>query len=374
MRARASVWLAILLPGLAFAADLDDPFPIRDPFPFRLLFLDSAPVSATLQPPLRARLSINTSYVNTMVATDDLVKLYTRDSSFGGIVTLGVLQAVANAQPSRTAYILDGESLRTTLQARVGILPRLEVVADVPFVSLTSGFMDAYIDDFHREFNLPDGGRPAFAQDKFRAGYVGDGAVVYFDEAPGGLRLGDIVLSATTALQAERSRAPAISFTLSGKLPTGDYHVLGGSGSFDYGAALRASKRWGRSTAHAALSFNSVGTWRLAPSLPLHNSRTLSGTYAYSITPRTCLILQALRTSGPFPFRSGNDLGKVAMEIAAGFRHRTKPGIEVEWSFIENVDPFYNTPDIGVYLGIVYHTGESAGRAPNRSSYIPPTP
>ena len=367
MRPRAILWLALLLPGLAFASDLDDPLPIRDPFPLKLLFLDQPPSGAALQAPLRARLSINASYVNTMVATEDLVELYNRDPSYRGIVTLGVLQMVANAQPSRTAFIFDGETMRTTLQARVGITQRFELGVDAPFLSQYRGFMDPYIDEFHHRLGLPDGGRTGFAHDEFRAGYVGDGATVYFDQAPGGMRLGDIVLSAAGALLVEDRRSPAMSLLLSAKLPTGDYHTLDGSGSLDYGGTLRLSKRWGRSTAHAGFSFNSVGEWRLAPALGLHNSRSLFGAYVFSATPNTCLILQAVRTAGPFPFRSGNDLGKVAMEVDGGFRHRMARGLELEWSFIENIDPYYNTPDIGVFLGLNYHTGGAAASTGGRS-------
>jgi len=373
MRRCAPLWLAILFPGLAFASDLDDPFPIRDPFPFKVLFLDASPVSATLQSPLHARVSINTSYVNTMVATDDLVKLYERNSP-GGRVTLGTLQAVANVQPSGTAYILDGESLRTAFQARIGVAPRFEVGVEVPFVYFSNGFMDGFIDSFHSTFSLPDGGRPAFAQNQFRLGYIGDGTVIYLDQAPGGPHLGDIVVSATTPLLLEGRRFPAVSFTLSAKLPTGDYRDLAGSGSFDYGGTLRSSRTWGRSTAHAGLAFNSVGEWKLAPSLALHNSRSLFGAYAFSLTPRTCLLLQGLRTSGPFPFRSGNDLGKVAMEVAAGFRHRARSGMDVEWAFIENIDPFYNTPDIGIHVGLVYRTGQVSGGPSRRAPDRPPKP
>ena len=190
MRPRAALWLALLLPGLAFSSGLDDPLPIRDPFPFKLLFLDQPPSAAALQPPLGARFSINSSYVNTMVATNDLVELYNRDPSYRGIVTLGVLQMMANAQPSRTAFIFDGETMRTTLQARVGIAQRFELGVDAPFLSQYRGFMDPLIDEFHQRFGLPDGGRTGFAHNQFRAGYIGDGVTEYSDEAPDGLRLG----------------------------------------------------------------------------------------------------------------------------------------------------------------------------------------
>jgi uncharacterized protein DUF3187 len=358
------VWLLLLLPGLAFASNLDDPLPIRDQFPFKLLFLDQPPLGATLQPPQQVRFSINASYVNTMVATDDLVGLFTQDPSYRGVVTLNLLRAVATAQPSQSAFVFDGETLRTALQARFGISRRLEAGIEVPVLSQGAGFMDPYIDDFHRQFNLPDGGRTAFAQDQFRIGYVGDGATVYFDTAPDGPRLGDIVLSATGALLMDGGRSPALSLTMSAKLPTGDYRTFAGSGSFDYGATLRFSKRWTRSAAHAGYSFNWVGKWKLAPDLPLRDSRSLFATYAFTATPRTCLIIQVLRTDGPFPFRAGNDLGKVAMEVAGGFRHRFNQAFDLEWSFIENLDPFYNTPDIGAFLGFNFHVGGGGGTPP----------
>ena len=140
--------------------------------------------------------------------------------------------------------------------------------------------------------------------------------------------------------------------------------------SADYGGALRVSKRWGRSAFHAGYAFNVLGDWRLAPGLPLKNSRSLFATYAFLPTPRTSLIGQVLRTGGPFPFRTGNDLGKVAMEVFAGFRHRTSRGPCLESGFIENIDPFYNTPDIGAFLGFIYST-PAAGV---RSTGGPPAP
>src|SRR2546425_204264 len=373
MRLRSTLFLACLLPGLAFASDLDDPLPVRDALPFKLLFLDTPPGGADIQRLSRPFYSLNAVYVNTMIATDDLILLYERvgQQVYDGRVDLGVLQTVANAQTSRTAFIFDGETLRTTLRARVGILPRLEVGMEVPFLSQGRGFMDPYIDSFHQRLHLPDGGRSGFDHNQFRAGYIGDGETVYVDSAPSRMRLGDIVLSATGGLLVDGARTPALSLTLSAKLPSGDYRTLDGSGSADYGATLRLSKRWGRSTVHAGTAYNVVGEWRLAPRLPLHNSRSLFAAYAFSVTPRTCVIAQVLRTAGPFPFRSGNDLGKVAMGMSAGFRHRLPRGLEVEWSFIENLEPFYNSTDIGTFIGLNYRTGATPAADLGRSANSP---
>ena len=149
---------------------------------------------------------------------------------------------------------------------------------------------------------------------------------------------------------------PAVNVTISAKLPTGDFKALYGSGSIDYGGAVRVSRRWRRSAVHGGYAYNVLGEWRLAPGLPIKDTRSLFVAYAFSATPRTSLIAQVLRTGGPFPFRRGNDLGKVAMEIFAGFRHRLARGPDLESGFIENIDPFYNTPDIGAFFGFTYNT------------------
>jgi uncharacterized protein DUF3187 len=351
--------LACLIPGLVLATDLDEPFPLREALPFRLLFLDQPPGEAGLQPASEARFSVSAVYVNTMVATDDLIHLYSRvgQQLYDGEVDLGVLQMVAGSQDSQTAFIVDGETLRTSLRARVGILPRLEAGLEVPFLSQGSGFMDPIIDSFHDHLHLPDGGRTGFAHNQFRAGYVGDGETVYLDRSPSGLQLGDIVLSATGALLLEHGRSPALSMTLSAKLPSGDYRTLAGSGSRDYGANVRYSQTWGRSTLHAGYSYNALGEWRLAPDLPLRNSKSMFAAYAYAATPNTSLIVQILRSGGPFPFRSGNDLGRVTLGLSAGFRHRLPRGFDFEWSFLENLEPYYNTPDIGTFIGLNFRTG-----------------
>jgi len=358
LRALILAFLLTAIPGAVAASDLDDPFPVRDQLPFKLLFLDQAPAGADVQPVHGARFTVSATYENTMVATDDLILLYERTgtATYGGHVTLPVLQAIASVQPSNSAYIFDGETLRTLLKARVGLARGIELGFEMPFLSYGGGFMDPFIDSFHRRFSLPEGGRTGFARNQFRAGYIGDGETVYFDRSPDGFQVGDIVLSVTGALMRERRVLPALNATLSAKLPTGDFKILSGSGSVDYGGALRASKRWTRSALHAGFAYNVLGDWRLAPGLPIKNSRSIFLAYAFSPTPRTSLIGQILRTGGPFPFRPGNDLGKVALEVSVGFRHRLASGPCLESGFIENIDPFYNTPDIGAFVGFSFST------------------
>lgn len=350
--------LLVTISCSAFASSPDDPLPIRSQLPFKLLFLEPAPAAAGIEPDREARFSLHATYENTLVASDALVSEFERNgmAAYNGRVTLPILTSTAAGQPSGTAYVLDGETLRTVLDARVGVGRRIELGIEVPFLSHGRGFMDGPIDSFHDQFHLPDGGRTGFAHDQFRAGYVGDGQTIYLDEPPGGMRLGDIVVSATGLLVPDRARGLAVTASLSAKLPTGSWRDLTGSGSMDYGLALRLTRKWTRSTLHLGWAMNHLGEWKLAPGLDLHRTRDLFGAYTFAAAPGFHLVGQAIRTSGPFPFRSGNDLGKVAMEVSAGFRYRLPRGFDLEWALIENLEPYYNTPDIGTYLGLRYRT------------------
>jgi len=338
----------------ALAAPIDDPFPLRNQLPFNLLWLDQTPRGATLPGPRETRLTIHVAYENTLVATDSLVSLFREDdfATFDGRVTRPVLEGIAAGTPGGTAFFLDGETLRTSIDARFGISRRFEAGIEVPLLLHSGGLFDGTIDGYHDRFGFPDGGRPVFARDRFVAGYVGDGASVFIEGPPGGVGLGDVVLSGRLALSDPATRATAIALALELKLPTGDPDRLEGSGSLDYGASLQMSRAFGRHTLHAGYGYAAHGEWDLAPSLPVIASRSLYGAWAIRLTPRSALIAQVLRSTGSFPFRPGNDLGRLAHEIALGIRHRTARGPHLEAALIENLSRSLNTPDIGIFVGV----------------------
>jgi hypothetical protein len=360
------------LPGPALSAESDDPFPLRNQLPFNLVFLDPRPASGRILPVGRTRLSVTFAYESTFAASDDLVHMFQRDrfATYGGEVTLPLLQSVAAGSPGRTAFVLDGETMRVVLDGGIGVGERLELGAEIPLISHSGGFLDSAIDSYHDRFNLPDGGRTAFARDRYRAGYVGDGQSVFLDKGTSGLGLGDIVLTGRTLLLRGRRSIPSIAASLSVKLPTGDPDRLFGSGGTDYGASLSMTHRIGKSSLHGTYGYASVGPWEIAPGLPLHNPRSLCATYAYAATSESHLVLQVLRSTGPFQHRSGSDIGRVAMEIAVGFRHRVQDDLHLEWAVLENLSRSLNTPDVGLFLGL--SRGGALARRPAPGSTILP--
>jgi Protein of unknown function (DUF3187) len=363
LRALAFVCLCHVA-GPGHAADLDDPFLLRNQLPLGLLFLDQTPRSARILPGRSTRLEIHFTYESTFVTTDRLVDTFRQDDfgALDGRVTASLLRADAAAQPGGTSFIMDGETLRGVLDFGIGLGGRFELGVEVPFLLHTSGFMDAGIAGYHDWLGFPDGGRNAFARNQYVAGYVGNGEEVFVNRPPGGIRAGDLVLNGRAALLKSHGRLPDIAAGLSLKIPTGAASRLDGSGRADFGASLQVTRRFRRATAHFGYMVTRVGDWALAPGVPLSSPKSLFVAGSFGVTSRTSLIGQFLRSSGPFRFEAGSDLGRLATEIAAGFRHRLPGRTLLEWGIIENLDHYLNTPDIGVFLGVSVSPGEEDSR------------
>lgn len=351
--------------------EIDDPFPLRDQLPFNLLFLDPAPRSARVLGRGATRVGVNVAYESTFLATDDLIGLFRGDDlgQYRGRVTLPILQAIAAGTSGQIAFVMDGEVMRGVIDLGVGLGRRFEIDLEIPFMLQTSGFLDGPIDSYHDRFGFPDGGRGAFARDRFILGYVGDGEQVFVDHPAGGIRPGDAVLTGRMALVHDQRRAPDVAAGLALKLPTGNASLLEGSGRADYALTLQVGRRIGRSALHGGYALTRVGDWSVAPRVPLTNARSLFGTYAFRISTGTALLVQYLRLSSPFHDRGGSDLGRVAQEVAIGFRTRLSRGLTLEAAFLENLDPRQNTPDVGGYFGLSFG-GPAGPSEPRTAGYL----
>ena len=359
-RAILAILTAALIPGAATGTDLSEPFPIRNQLPFHLLFLDLRPAAAAPVSVRGWRLGALLTYENTFTASDELVRFYNEDNfqTYGGVVTPPVLAAVAAATPDGTAYIIDTETARLLIDATLGLGPWLEIGLEIPFLAHGTGFMDTFIDSYHDRFNFPDGGRVGFAQDRFHAGYTGDGADVFVAEPPGP-GIGDIAIRGRALLRRPDSGKTGLSAGLELKLPTGDPDRLHGSGSFDLGVNVAISRDYRRFSLHGGAGYTRVGSWEIAPTLPVEDSRGVYLAWGFAATDRTAVIGQILLSSGAFPQRSGSDIGRTASEIVLGVRHRGSRGLDFEYGLLENLGSLHNAPDVGFFFGLSHR---NAGR------------
>ena len=154
-----------------------------------------------------------------------------------------------NATPNER-ITLDGESYRWVLNARYGISDRLEAGIDIPYVLYEGGFWDGFINDWHKNFNLPQGGRDEAPKNRINYSYFKDG-VRKLNMRNAGSGIGDIALNAGMKLydSADSGYHDALALRTAIKLPTGESGSLRGSGSTDFTLSLCGSmnnfSEWG---------------------------------------------------------------------------------------------------------------------------------
>jgi Protein of unknown function (DUF3187) len=134
---------------------------------------------------------------------------------------------------SNESILLDGESYRWTLSTRYGLIDRMEIGLDIPYMLYGGGVLDSFIVGWHDAFGLPQGGRKNAPKNRLRYSYSKDGAQkLLIDQSGNGI--GDLTL--TTGVKLYESGSPSEKDTLAlratVKLPTGDSDLLLGDGAF----------------------------------------------------------------------------------------------------------------------------------------------
>lgn len=136
---------------------------------------------------------------------------------------------------------LDLEAADLDLSYRKNIPGLFELGIEVPFLSFTSGFMDGFLNDYHRAFGFSDYGRSNRPENAFLYQVEYKGSTV-IEGRDGRIGLGDIRLSVKKEIWAGD---PLISLRADVELPTGNAKAGFGSGSLDTGLACLVNKRLG---------------------------------------------------------------------------------------------------------------------------------
>jgi hypothetical protein len=154
-----------------------------------------------------------------------------------GATEVGMNAALSNNfatnENQREHIILDGETTRFTLTMRHAFSQGLEFGIKVPYIVQGGGFMDNFIEEYHRTFGMPQGDRRQAPTNRLLYWYRKNGIDKVLVNSFGA-GFGDI--QGTTALQLyeDRKAGRGLSLNFDIKLPTGDSHQLMGSGSTDF--------------------------------------------------------------------------------------------------------------------------------------------
>jgi len=260
--------------------------------------------------------------------------------------------------PATSLYDLqiDLEVSRITIDLRYGIHDNLEIGLEIPYISLSSGYLDNFVEGFE------DGIGARTPRSRERQGsYEFDYSFMYngrylIQKKHSSDGIGDMVLNAKYQLVREGGMlSPNLSLRSAVKFPTADKDDLLGSGEFDYGIGLLLDKGFFnklRLYLGASIAFIERPSFLSDLGIDEH---LFSGMAAmeYFFRDRFSLVMQVSGNSTPYPKSSTNPLDNDAYEFCLGVNYTWKEKTNISWNFalVENINSA-SSPDFTFHTGL----------------------
>ncbi|MHB8534629.1 MAG: DUF3187 family protein [Sulfuricaulis sp.] len=131
------------------------------------------------------------------------------------------------------SVFLDGETHRLTLAWGQGLPGGMDWGFELPYVTHGGGFLDGFIDRWHRTFHLPQGGRNNVPRNQIDYRYTRDGVdLIHLTHPVSGWGDARLLVGKQIALN-KIFGFQSMALRASLKLPTGNSNELRGSGSTD---------------------------------------------------------------------------------------------------------------------------------------------
>ena len=312
------------------------PIPIRNQMPLYLFYLQMEPDKASVVK--QGKFDINAGYTVSNVT----VSCFTPTSS----LLISPLYDIN----------IDAEVSRMTLDLRYGLSEKLEAGLEVPYLSLSAGYLDGFVEGFEDTVGATTP-RSRVRQGSYNFNYsfvYNNQYLIKRTNASDGL--GDIVLKAKYQIleEGENGFWPNASFRAAVKLPTGEKRSLLGSGEIDYGFGVLLDKTLFKKTiVYTGFNFLVIGKPSFFSDLNLKRNM-ISGLLGveYLLTERISMVAQATGNSTPYPSSGTNALDEPAIDLGLGINYRFKGKENASWhlAFTENVNSA-SSPDVTLDTG-----------------------
>jgi hypothetical protein len=251
-------------------------------------------------------------------------------------------------------FLIDMETLVAELSAVYGMTGKLAVRLDLPMLSMGSGFLDGFLQNYHDFLGVPNYDRESRPEDTFAYRVTKDGHTwIQADSGP--LRIGDVRMSIQCALAPLNVGGyPVNSAVLvSVKLPTGDSRSGMGSGRYDAGVFLPMQWKRGQWTAYVMPGAMWVGDPETrGAQLSARSSTSLFAGAAYAYNDKWRWLAQVNYFSSPFEACGLNALDAGALEIALGLQRTLNKTVYAEFVFCEDLS--YAVPDFNIRMGLTW--------------------
>ena len=320
-----------VLPGSA-----NGPLRVRNHFPAHLMFLTPTPDAPDLPGKNRFEASFSIDYSS--------IFIYEKSPSW--------------------LAAMDMEMTVLEISLKYGLSERLSLSANIPFVSMNSGFLDGFLADFHDTLGLPNYGRENRSENDFLYVFKKDGKD-WINSRSGGLHPGDIPITLKAGLLDNKKILPpfsktpatisaALAYTL--KLPVGNAERGFGSGKFDHGFFLISGFRKNAFSIYANPGFLLLADPDTkGAEISVNNvfAMLLGGEYQWN--DRLSLIAQLNFYTSPFDNTRIHQLDVNSLELGIGFAWWFKPDLNLEFAFCEDLTR--SAPDFTVHLRLGYNFG-----------------
>jgi hypothetical protein len=137
--------------------------------------------------------------------------------------------------------IADAELHRWQLTATRAINSRWSIQFELPYQSVSGGSLDRFIENFHSDFNFPNGNRATWPRNRLLINYsINDQSRYQLSTPQSGI--GDLSMRAGWHFDLQTTHSSTLWF--SAKVPTGNANNLTGSGSVDAALSLAAIQQF----------------------------------------------------------------------------------------------------------------------------------
>jgi hypothetical protein len=311
------------------------------------------PTAPAVLPAGGTTFEVQQSFSNTFSLSDSFLPLVD-DPKRGSRITPQQIVAGAPRSGRGLDYLVDGEVARTDLTLRRGIGYGVELSADLPVLHVGGGFLDGFIEGFHKAFSIKRSDRFSAERNRYLV-YLHSGDRTVVRSVDPGWALGDLVLGAKKSLPVKPA---GFDLAVEGllKLPTGDRQSLTSSGSADFGVQLLGSRDFTRARLYVNLAAVREGSWGELGA-DAATVLTASAAYEHRFFRRSAIVVEMAVSESPLKGFHSAQLAEKTYIATLAWKQALTPTRSVYFSFNENLFSFDDTPDFGFSLGFVERLG-----------------
>lgn len=246
---------------------------------------------------------------------------------------------------------MDMEVNRFNLNLRYGLFDRMEMSLEIPYLVLSEGYLDAFVEEFEDLIGATSVGarrRTDRGRFNYNVRHNNRDLVKLIMPVDG---IGDIVVGGKLMLFNEKRIRPAVSIRSALKFPTASEDVYLGNGGYDFGIGVLLDKSFGRFFVYFNLNVVYIAKPNYFEEFDMEDY-ILSGLFAieYCITEKTSVGIQATWNSTPYPHTGTDPMDNDAIEVALGFTYDF--GKNVSWHFVVVENTYADSsPDVTFQTG-----------------------